>query len=365
MPKLRPLVLIIVLGMLSACGSNPPRPDPRPLPAQAAVTEPDPSPHEALALEESAATPSMPPRQVQPTAELAASDPPSLPEPPAAGPSLPSAPLAAPTAQQEAASLEAARPAPPAAPEPASLEAARPAASVARPAPSSTEPLQSPSVAEPVLPSAQAEDSGRVLAGQLQVLAAGRPVSFAATHLAQTVVAWVPDQPVDAPPMPEQQIVTRGSRFLPQVSAVTRGTPVRFPNFDSIQHNVFSLSEGNQFDVGMYGPGEGRTHVFESAGIVEIYCNVHPNMAAFMIVLDTPWFTFPDEDGRFRLEGLPDGLGELWIWNYRAEPPLQRLRVGTRTGLPDGLLTVDIRRPAVPQHLNKHGQPYRGHGHRH
>ncbi|MCC5866760.1 MAG: hypothetical protein JJU31_16690 [Wenzhouxiangella sp.] len=197
------------------------------------------------------------------------------------------------------------------------------------------------------------------IAGSIEVLRNGRPLPFAATFLGQTVVAWRPADGVETPPLPEQTIVTRRSRFFPQTMAITSGTSVRFPNMDTIEHNVFSLTPGHRFDVGLYGQGQGRTHRFDGTGTVELFCNVHPNMAAFLLVLDTPFFASPDDEGNFKLDGLPAGPGELLVWNYRADQPLQRMTLSADEATASGAVVVDITRPTVPQHTNKHGESYR------
>ena len=197
------------------------------------------------------------------------------------------------------------------------------------------------------------------LAGSVMVMRNGRPMAGAATFLNQTVVAWRPDNRSAVSPMDERVITTRRSRFFPQTMAVTSGTSIRFPNRDSIEHNVFSLTPGHQFDVGMYGEGEGVSHRFTGTGVVELFCNIHPNMAAFVLVLDTPFFASPDADGRFDLSGLPEGPGELLVWNYRAEEPFQRMPMTLDGAAEVPEIRVDITRPAVPQHTNKHGEPYR------
>ncbi len=215
---------------------------------------------------------------------------------------------------------------------------------------------------EPGLPApdqAAAISQDVVLSGVVRVRQQGRAQPFAGPFLAQTVIAWLPADRQAPAPLPEHQIVTRQSRFFPQTLVVTSGTEIRFPNMDSIQHNVYSLTPGHQFDVGLYGAGEGRTHRFNGSGMVEIFCNVHPNMAAFLLVLDTPHFITPDDQGQFRLEGLSSGPGELLVWNYRTEEQLTRipLRLGPFNEPLD--LAIDITRPVVPQRTNKHGEPFR------
>lgn len=226
------------------------------------------------------------------------------------------------------------------------------------------EPLPSePEISEDARPAVGAQVSTVVgsasVAGSIELLRNGRPLPFAATFLGQTVVAWRPADGIETPPLPEQTIVTRRSRFFPQTMAITSGTSVRFPNMDTIEHNVFSLTPGHRFDVGLYGQGEGRTHRFDGTGTVELFCNVHPNMAAFLLVLDTPFFASPDDEGNFKLDGLPAGPGELLVWNYRAEQPLQRITLSAGEATASGAVVVDITRPTVPQHTNKHGESYR------
>jgi plastocyanin len=204
-----------------------------------------------------------------------------------------------------------------------------------------------------------AQALNRQIAGDIEVLRNGRELSFKATYLEQTIVAWRPDNADPAEPMEPQQIVTRSSRFFPQTMVVTSGTRVRFPNLDDIRHNVFSLTPGHRFDVGVYGPDEGADTVFDGVGTVEIYCNIHPNMAAFLLVLDSTHFTRPDQNGRFRLENLPPGPGELLVWNYRAEERMVRRALADSNRLGDDVsMTIDITRPSVPQHTTKEGRPY-------
>lgn len=203
----------------------------------------------------------------------------------------------------------------------------------------------------------------RQITGRVEILRNGREQRFSATYLEQTVVAWRPADSSEAAPMEERQIVTRRKRFYPQTMVVTSGTRVRFPNLDDIQHNVFSITPGHRFDVGVYGPDDGAATVFEGVGTVDVYCDIHPNMAAFLLVLDTPHFTTPDEEGQFRLENLPPGPGELLVWNYRAEQRITRRELADSNRLGETLdLTVNITRPSVPQHTTKTGRPYNAPG---
>lgn len=193
-----------------------------------------------------------------------------------------------------------------------------------------------------------------VIAGRVELIQA-HPIPAGPGQLQRTWVAFRPNRGRHrAAPMEEQRIITRQSQFQPQALLITVGTTVRFPNFDRIQHNVFSLSAGNRFDVGLYGPNEGVAHTFLNPGLVYVYCNIHPNMAAFIWVVDTPYFTQIEGDGSFRIEGVPPGGGILEVWNHRAE--LYRFPVVA----PDLNVRIALRltKPPVLQHTNKFGRPY-------
>jgi hypothetical protein len=98
-------------------------------------------------------------------------------------------------------------------------------------------------------------------------------------------------------------LVTRRKQFVPRVLAIPAGSSVRFPNEDTILHNVFSRSPDNGFDAGLYGAGNGFVQKFEHPGLVKVYCNVHHSMYAYILVLDTPFFARPDREGRFLIAG--------------------------------------------------------------
>lgn len=111
-------------------------------------------------------------------------------------------------------------------------------------------------------------------------------------------------------------------RFAPRVLAVTPGSAVAFRNSDPILHNVFSPPRvGADFDLGTYPRLERRTRVFDRPGAYVILCHVHPEMAAFVVVVPTPWFAVADRQGRYRIEGVPPGRYELRVWHRRLRDP--------------------------------------------
>ncbi|HTQ79658.1 MAG TPA: hypothetical protein VMM92_06655, partial [Thermoanaerobaculia bacterium] len=119
----------------------------------------------------------------------------------------------------------------------------------------------------------------------------------------------------------------------------------------------FSVSPGNAFDLGLYKNGPGKEKIFNNPGLVRIYCNVHPGMVAYILVLDTPYFTAPAADGSFALTGLPRGNGKLTVWHEQAEPWAVTVQL---PGVGPAPLSarIEITRPLVPSHLDKNGKSY-------
>lgn len=170
----------------------------------------------------------------------------------------------------------------------------------------------------------------------------------------RAVVWFEPASGAEAGETVTGEIVTRGKDFEPKVLAVPRGSRIDFPNRDPILHNVFSVSSGNAFDLGFVRRGESGAAEFSEPGVVRIFCNVHQDMVAHVVVLDTPWYTRPAEDGTFRLEDLPPGPGRLHVWHERAETRVFEMDPG------DAPLEarLEITQPRVPPHLNKFGRRY-------
>jgi hypothetical protein len=119
------------------------------------------------------------------------------------------------------------------------------------------------------------------------------------------------------PPKPPLTAVLnqQGSRFDPELIVVPTGSTVQFPNLDPIFHNVFSLSKASKFDLGYYPQGQNRTVKFTSAGVVQVYCHIHANMYAAIVVTDSPWYTKPGADGSFSFLSVPPGHYRLTVWH--------------------------------------------------
>jgi plastocyanin len=123
-------------------------------------------------------------------------------------------------------------------------------------------------------------------------------------------------QPQTVAPM-RVAIRQRDETFTPRVVAVTVGSDVEFPNDDPIYHNVFSLSRVKNFNLGRYPRGETRRVRFDRAGVVKVFCEIHSHMSATVVVFDHPWFTVPNEAGRFELTGMPSGERQITAWHER------------------------------------------------
>jgi plastocyanin len=119
------------------------------------------------------------------------------------------------------------------------------------------------------------------------------------------------------PPRPPVTAVLnqQGSRFDPELMVVPTGSTIQFPNLDPIFHNVFSLSKARKFDLGYYPEGQSRSVKFNDAGVVQVYCHIHANMYAAIVVTDSPWYVKPEADGSFSFSNVPAGRYRLTVWH--------------------------------------------------
>src|SRR3989454_971159 len=120
-----------------------------------------------------------------------------------------------------------------------------------------------------------------------------------------------------APPV-TVQIAINDKEFVPRVVVVPLGSTVRFPNHDPFDHNVFSASDPNQFDLGQYGRGEAKGRTFTSPGLVRVFCNIHPRMVAFVLVTVNRLSAQPAADGTFVIDDVAPGAYMLHAWHERA-----------------------------------------------
>lgn len=146
--------------------------------------------------------------------------------------------------------------------------------------------------------------------------------------------------------------------YRPRVVVIPVGTTVRFPNTDPFDHNVFSVTEPNQFDLGLYGRGEAKTHTFTRPGLVRVYCNVHPKMVAYVVVMPNRYYAQPGVDGSFTIENVVPGHYRLHVWHERISAEIVKDVIVTATGAGDLRVALDARGYKWKAHKNKDGQEY-------
>ena len=151
---------------------------------------------------------------------------------------------------------------------------------------------------------------GAELTGTVQV--AGRPAEHA--------VVWLTASGATAAPEEKVVLDQRNLAFDPFVLAVRVGTTVEFPNNDKVFHNVFSFRDGKKFDLGMYPKGAVKRIAFDKPGLARLFCNIHPNMAAYVMTVDSPYFAVSNENGMFTIAGVPTGTYTYHAWRPGGQP---------------------------------------------
>ena len=122
----------------------------------------------------------------------------------------------------------------------------------------------------------------------------------------------------------------RNKVFSPYVLVVVKGTSVEFQNSDDLLHNVFGVG-ADEFNLGNWTKGIVREHTFDKVGEVTLLCNVHPEMEAYVLVVQNPFFAHPDSGGKFRIENVPPGEYVVAAW-YQGKVRKQKVKVlGTGT----------------------------------
>lgn len=133
-------------------------------------------------------------------------------------------------------------------------------------------------------------------------------------------------------PMAAQQIAQRDRQFAPQVTVITVGTPVTFPNFDTVRHHVYSFSPVKTFELKLYAGTPHDPIVFDKPGIATLGCNIHDQMIAWVVVADTPFHVQTAADGKATFSDVPAGSYRVQVWHpdlpENAPPFTQPLDVG-------------------------------------
>jgi plastocyanin len=161
-----------------------------------------------------------------------------------------------------------------------------------------------------------------------------------------------------ARPGPHAEVLLdqQDEQFRPRILPIVQGQTVAFPNRDPIYHNVFSVSPVHSFDLGQYKSTDPpRREVFDRAGLVPVYCNIHPHMIAYVVVLENDAFALSDADGRFRIDGAPAGRHVLHAWTPGAERVSREVEVRPGASVEVALELVAGR---IPPHTRKDGSDY-------
>lgn len=152
----------------------------------------------------------------------------------------------------------------------------------------------------------------------------------------QHAVVWLEASGTPAARSQRVVIDQRNLAFIPHVLAVRVGTTVDFPNNDKVFHNVFSFRDGKKFDLGMYPKGASKPIVFDKPGLARLFCNIHPNMAAYVLAVDSPYFAVSNQNGTFTIPGVPPGTYTYHAWRPGGQPLTGSIAV-------DGNTPLDIR----------------------
>jgi plastocyanin len=128
------------------------------------------------------------------------------------------------------------------------------------------------------------------------------------------------------PPAAPAVMNQKGMAFIPHVLAVLRGTTVKFLNSDTVAHNVYT-NDGEKYDLGSWPQGETKTYTFNKVGVYSQLCKIHPEMLAYVVVVDNPYFAVTDATGHFKIEGVPPGSYTLRTWSEKLPEATQPVTV--------------------------------------
>lgn len=144
---------------------------------------------------------------------------------------------------------------------------------------------------------------------------AGQPVEGAVVFLESAAASAALQQAKPVNPAKPVNIVQRDKNFIPEVTIVPRGTAVSFPNEDTVRHHVYSFSAVKQFEIKLYVGTPTEPVVFDQSGVAVLGCNIHDEMIAWVVVLDTPYYASTDATGKVNLTQVPVGDYTLRVWH--------------------------------------------------
>ena len=195
--------------------------------------------------------------------------------------------------------------------------------------------------------------AGAALTGTVSLVQDGKPRTDASN-----AVVWIEGAPRTGSGPAKADMRQASKRFQPKVVAVEKNGTVEFPNDDPVYHNVFSVSGANRFDLGLYRSGASKSKEFDESGLVRVYCNIHPQMVGFVMVVDSDFFAVTGPDGKFRFDDVPAGTWTLKAWHEEAATTAsETIRV---TAGPEGPVAIrlDVSGYKAEPHKNKYGRDY-------
>ena len=204
---------------------------------------------------------------------------------------------------------------------------------------------------EPALAQASGSIEGRVSLFRKKLF--GKPEAVAE---ARDVIVYVTGFRAAPPSGARATLDQRGEQFAPRLLPVVAGQEVAFPNRDRVYHNVFSVSPVKSFDLGQYKASDPPKRArFEQPGLVPVYCNIHPHMIAYVVVLENAAYALAGRDGRFAIHGVPPGRHTVHAWTPGAEPVRREIEVaaGARASA-----DFELVGGALPAHKRKDGSDY-------
>jgi plastocyanin len=184
------------------------------------------------------------------------------------------------------------------------------------------------------------------------------------------VVVWL--TPLDAPASKDPaasgpaaktpELVQRNKSFEPHILVVQVGSWIRFPNKDPFFHNIFSMYDGKRFDLGLYEAGTSRSVLFDRPGVSYLFCNIHAEMSAVVVVVDTPYFAMSDRAGHLTIPDVPDGRYQMHVWYERSLPESlkeisRQVAISEKTRSLGAIRVVDNPNFTLA-HKNKYGEDY-------
>jgi plastocyanin len=205
-----------------------------------------------------------------------------------------------------------------------------------------------------------------VVTGQIELVKTAPDAGAAAGC---NVAVWlVPLAPANGiaeaavPPRAVPRVIQKHKTFAPRILVIQTGSAVEFPNLDPFFHNVFSLFDGKKFDLGLYEAGSSRAVRFDRPGVCYVFCNIHPEMSAVVVVVNTPYFGLTDRAGRIAVPDVPPGRYQVQVWHERSLPDqlksLTREVAISNEAHSLGTLRVPENNRMRMTHKNKYGRDY-------